>query len=309
MLPKNMLITSPVDGLDLSVFIIEPDEAPKAVLQIVHGMAEMKERYTSFMTYLAENGYACVIHDHRGHGDSVKSEEDLGYMYEGGGSSLVEDAHQVTLAAKKRWPGIPLILMGHSMGSLVVRCYTKKYDKDIDGLIVMGTPARNGAVGVAKVLAGISKTFKGGHHRSEFLNNLAFGSYLKDIPDAKTKNDWLSVNTDNVAFYNMHKKCGYTFTIDGFQGLFDVLEDTYSKKGWALNNATLPILFMSGEKDPCVNGRKNFDEAVQFMKDRGYNDTESIMYDGLRHEILNEDNRREIYEDIRKWMDGVISGE
>ena len=134
------------DGLALSVLRIEPDLSRpiKGIVQLVHGMSEYKERYVDFMKYLAENGYITVIHDHRGHGESIKEKDDLGYLYEGGYEALIEDIHEITLETKeyvKEELGLsdrPYILLGHSMGSLAVRCYIKKYDDEIDKLCVLG---------------------------------------------------------------------------------------------------------------------------------------------------------------------------
>ena len=117
-------IESEADGLDISVLAVVPDETPyKGILQLVHGMSEYKERYLPFMEYMAKKGYVCVIHDHRGHGKSVRSKEDLGYMYGGGADAMLQDIHTVNCLIKDHFPGIPLILFGHSMGSLAVRAY------------------------------------------------------------------------------------------------------------------------------------------------------------------------------------------
>lgn len=112
-----------VDGLELDVLEVVPEGEIKGIFQIHHGMSEYKERYLPFMEYLAANGYVAAIHDCRGHGKSVKIKEDLGYLYRGGARALVEDAHQLTRELKEKWPSLPLILFGHSMGSMVVRMY------------------------------------------------------------------------------------------------------------------------------------------------------------------------------------------
>ena len=144
-MPKTTEYTmkSNSDGLRISVLCIEPDTAPKAVLQMAHGMAEHKERYIGLMEYLASRGYVCVMNDHRGHGKSICFAEDLGYFGKVGAKYIVDDLHQITLDLRAKYPGLPLFLYGHSMGSLVVRCYRSIYEKDIDGLIVCGSPGRN----------------------------------------------------------------------------------------------------------------------------------------------------------------------
>ena len=127
-------IKSPVDGLKLDLLVLVPDGTPKGILQIHHGMAEYKERYLPFMEYFAQAGYVTAIHDCRGHGKSVRTKKDLGYMYGGGMDALIEDTAEITRMLKEEWQGVPLILLGHSMGSMVVRCFTKKYDDLLDML-------------------------------------------------------------------------------------------------------------------------------------------------------------------------------
>lgn len=136
-------IKSPVDGLKLDLLVLVPAGTPKGILQIHHGMAEYKERYLPFMGYFAQAGYVTAIHDCRGHGKSVRTKKDLGYMYGGGMDALIEDTAEITRMLKEEWQGVPLILLGHSMGSMVVRCFTKKYDDLLDMLVVCGSPSKN----------------------------------------------------------------------------------------------------------------------------------------------------------------------
>ena len=151
---KTVYLTSKQDGLKLHVLLMEPEQSPKGIVQICHGMAEHKERYEPFMQMLCNNGYISVIHDHRGHGKSVKDAVDLGYFYDDSGKAIIEDAHQVTTWMKERYGGeLPYHLFGHSMGSLVVRCYLKKYDDELDSLIVCGSPSENKAAKAAGFLA------------------------------------------------------------------------------------------------------------------------------------------------------------
>ena len=142
---KTVYLTSKQDGLKLHVLLMEPEGEPKGIVQIVHGMAEHKERYEPFMEMLCKHGYISVIHDHRGHGKSIRKEEDLGYFYDESGTAIIEDVHQITQWTKERYGKLPYHLFGHSMGSLVVRCYLKKYDDELDSLIVCGSPSENKA--------------------------------------------------------------------------------------------------------------------------------------------------------------------
>lgn len=178
---ENITIISKQDGLQLDGLIVAAEE-PKAVLQLAHGMCEHKERYIPFMEYMAAQGFACVIHDHRGHGRSIKSDADLGYFYENGGEALVEDIYQVMEETKNRFPRLTYFLMGHSMGSLAVRCFIKKYDKDIDGLIVCGCPSANDMAGIGLSLVHFLQKIKGDHARSALADKLFSDGFEKPFP-------------------------------------------------------------------------------------------------------------------------------
>lgn len=298
---EKTTLKSNFDNLELSVMYSAPVGEPKAVLQLVHGMAEHKERYAPLMDYLAKLGYASVIHDHRGHGESIKGPDTLGYMFDGGWNALVEDIKTVMDWTKSLFPGTPVYLMGHSMGSLAVRSFVKRYDSEIEGLIVCGCPSDNKAKGAGKLIAGIIGTLCGGKHPSKLLNAMSFGSYDKPFP-GEGKNAWLSASKANVEAYNADPLCGYCFTANGFKNLFSLMEDCYSPKGWAMANPEMPILFISGAQDPCRIDDKAFGNAVEFIRKRGYKKVSSKLYPGLRHEILNEESAPEIYQDIAGFL-------
>ena len=305
-----LTVNSSCDGLPLSVAIFAPDAEVRGILQISHGMAEHKERYFRFMEFMADNGYASVINDHRGHGGSVRSEEDYGYFYDSTGTYIVEDLRQITLLARQRFPGLPLTLFGHSMGSLVVRQYIKKYDRDIDKLIVCGSPSANPLVGAAIALVKAETRVKGERHRSMTIQKLAFGSYTKNLSGslaagggAPSKNEWLSVNGENVRAYDKDKMCGFVFTLNGFLNLFLLMKHVYDPHGWAVKNADLPIAFLAGSEDPVIAGEKNWNKSQDFLRARGYKNVSGRLYQGLRHEILNEDCAGEIYQNVLEFVE------
>ena len=180
---RSFTLRSAHDGLDISVMAITPESSPKAIVQLVHGMCEYKERYVPFMEFLCSEGYACVIHDHRGHGASVKSADDLGYFYSGGWNGIVSDILTVNEEIRKMYPGIPVYLFGHSLGSLAVRSFTKRYDNRIDGLIVCGSPSRNPAAGAGKMLAKVIAAFKGDRHRPAIIQKIAFEGFNRNFKD------------------------------------------------------------------------------------------------------------------------------
>lgn len=297
---KNFTLTSDHDGLKLSVLTVLPDDGvPKALLQLAHGMSEHKERYIPFMEFMAQNGIGCIINDHRGHGGSVKKRDDLGYFYKDGAKGLLSDLNQITLYFRKMFPDTPLILFGHSMGSLAVRAYRLQYEKDIDGLIVCGSPGKNPAADVAIVLLKVLKAFRGERHISKLFIQLSTGGFEKRYKG--TGESWLSVNRENVVAYAHSPLCGFPFTLNGYEALMHLMKDAYSPKEAA--NPELPVHFISGADDACAPDQKGFDAAVQHMKQAGYLNVSAKMYPGMRHEILNEDDRMTVYADVLRIIE------
>lgn len=300
---QTMKITSACDGLPLGVAVKMPEAEIKGVVQISHGMSEHKERYYDFMSFLADNGYISVIHDHRGHGESVKSPEDFGYMYDDKARFIVEDLHQITLWIKEQFPRLPLYLFGHSMGSLMVRQYTKEYDADIDKLIVCGSPSQNAFAGMGLRLVDWQIKKHGDHYRSPLVNKLAFMNNNKRFADGTSENLWLSSNRENVQKYDDDIACGFVFTLNGFKNLFSLMQSVYNKKGWQVNNPQLPVLFVAGADDPVIIKERAWFQSIKFMRNRGYQQISYRLYPDMRHEILNETDNKKVYNDILKWLD------
>ena len=303
---------SKADGLELSVLRIEPEnpEEIKGIVQLVHGMNEYKERYIPFMNYLAKNGYLTVIHDHRGHGASVKSPDDLGYMYEGGYVGLIRDTHNITKEIKayaKELTGkdnLPFTLLGHSMGSMVVRCYIRKFDKDIDKLCVIGSPSKQAGMKAGVMLIRLIEKFKGERARLMLIAGLVMGSYEKAFAKEEIPHAWVNSNPEEVKKYNADPLCNYCFTLNGFENLVKLTMLTYKDGDFIMENPDLPIRFFSGADDPCAINEKAFRSAIEFLKKQGYKDVDGKMYSGMRHEILNEPGKARVFNDILEFIEG-----
>mgnify|MGYP004583418237 FL=1 len=291
-------ITSKQDGLKLEIAIMEC-ENPKGIVQFSHGMAEHKERYFDFMQYLNERGYICVIHDHRGHGSSVKSKNDYGYFYTENVDYIVDDLFQVTEYVCEKYPGLEVTLFSHSMGTLVARCYLKKYDAYIGRLILCGPPTENSAAGLGLVLAKIIKPFYKEKKGNGLLNKMAFAGY-------EAENRWLSKNSDNVDQYESDELCGFLFTTNGFINLFQLMIKAFDKKGWNVTDENLPIFMIAGQEDPVIQGKDKFDDLRKFLVSVGYKNVSSKLYPTLKHEILNEKENQMIYEDIYKFINDAM---
>lgn len=295
---KKKLLLSNCDNLNLEVVIMEPKEEAKAIIQFSHGMAEHKERYYPFMKYLASHGYICAIHDHRGHGTSIKEPTDLGYFYTKDYNYIVNDLHQVTQYLKETYPDKDIYLFSHSMGTLVSRIYLKKYDIDIKKLVLSGPPTYNKHAHAGLILANVSNIFKGGNYRNEFLNKLTFGTYNKDY---EKENSWLSTNETEVEKYNTSQYCGYTFTNNGFINLYKLMLQAF-KKNYQVNNSNLKIFLIAGSDDPVIQSKEKFNELKEFLSKIGYSNIKSKLYENMRHEILNETNNELVYEDVLNFF-------
>lgn len=315
---EELTLKSAHDGLELGVSIRFPDH-PRGILQLVHGMAEHRERYHDFMDFCAQHGLVVIIHDHRGHGASVKSPEDYGYFYQDGAKGVVDDAHQITQYIRKRFPGLPLTLLGHSMGSLIVRAYMRQYDMDVDGLIVCGSPSKRVGARTGLAIVKFLKVVRGERHRSSLVNALSFGGYNRksaklarqnsntDAAGTYThENSWVVSDPAVVEAYDADPRDGFRFTLNGFEVLFTLVSQAYHKTGWKLSNPNVPIFFISGADDPCLISHKDFYKAVDFMRQRGYHHVSSKLYPKMRHEILNEVGKAEVWQDIITWIDREV---
>ena len=297
-----LYINSNCDNLPLAVAVFEPEGEVKGIVQFAHGMAEHKERYFGFMEYLAEAGYASIINDHRGHGASVKSTDDLGYFYDETATYIVEDIHQLTEYIKERIPGVPVCLFGHSMGSIVARQYLKEYDKDIDKAVICGAPGKNPVVGVAKLLIKIQTKQHGDRYRSPLMYNLSVGGYSKKLPNAETECDWLTVNKENVKAYIEDPLCGFKFTLNGYKNLIGLLAAIFEKDGWKVAKKDMPIFFIAGSEDPVIEKESLWLASQEFLTKQGYTNVSGKLYKGLRHEILLEDSKEEVYSDVLEFL-------
>ena len=296
---ENIKLNSSSDGLALDVLYILPEGEIKAIVQLVHGMAEHKERYIDFMEFLANNGYATIIHDNRGHGASVKCRDDLGYFYDDTARFVVDDVKDVMEYIKDLIPNKDVYLFGHSMGSLIVRNFIQRYDNLINKLIVCGSPSKNDTAGLAVTMAKFIRSTKGDHYRSSMINDLAFSSFN---PSGAKENSWISYNETNVDAYNANPLDGFVFTVNGFINLFLLLENCYLKRLYAVQNKDLKIFFVSGADDPCLVNKEKWESAVNFMRKLGYGNVDGKLYPKMRHEILNEVNHQIVYDDILRFI-------
>ena len=293
-------IISEKDNLKLEVAISEPKEKPKGIIQISHGMSEHKERYYEFMKYLSENGYISVIHDHRGHGASVKNKMDLGYFYTEDINYTIDDLYQITKYIKNKYPDLKINLFSHSMGTLVARGYLKKYDDKINKMILSGPPTENSMALLGLMIAKFLNIFYKKNVPNKLLNNLTFGNYSKDV---NKKNEWICLNEDIVEAYNKDELCGYIFTTNGFINLYKLMINAFKKNNWNMKNKNLPIYIIAGRNDKVIQNEEKFTKLSKFITERGYKNVQSKLYNDMKHEILNEKNNKIVYKDILDFIE------
>ncbi|WP_300800748.1 alpha/beta fold hydrolase [uncultured Acetatifactor sp.] len=282
----------------------------RCVLQVVHGMAEYAERYEEFAAYLVERGFVVTGDDHLGHGKSVGQGGKQGYFCEQDPATvLVRDVHRLKKLTEELYPGVPYVLMGHSMGSFITRNYLCRYGTGISGAVIMGTGMQPKAVlDMARLVAGIQKLFCGSGHVSRLLDRLAFGGYGRGITDRRTAFDWLSRDRERVDRYIADPMCGFTFTVNGFGALFELVLRLYSPENLAAVPRELPVFMVSGDADPVGDYGKGVRRAYDSLVVAGLTDIRLKLYPGGRHELLNETNRSQVMQDICRWVEENVLG-
>ena len=299
---NSVQLKASADDLQLAVIYTLPQTKPTGVLQLVHGMCEHKERYLPFMQFMSENGWICVLHDHRGHGASIKSPEDLGYFYDGGYQAMINDVEVVTGWIRNTFPGIKISMLGHSMGSMVVRSFLKEHDQELEKLIVCGSPSYDPASKMGILLTKFFIKKNGAKSRPALIQKISFNSFNKNFQKEGSPNAWVCSNKQIVEAYDKDPLCTYQFTANGFQNLFLLMQHAYGKEGWKLAKPSLPIHFISGADDPCLTNHKKFAQAVQFLKKVGYQQVTSHLYPNMRHEILNETDKALVWNDVLNFL-------
>ena len=278
--------------------IIKPEAEVRATLVCVHGMQEHHARYISFARELSKQGIAVLIYDLPGHGDAFKDE--LGYFADQNGDEvLIQSVDTMVTKLHTEFPDVPHFLFGHSMGSIIVRLYLERNDK-FSGVILCGAPNYRPAAGFGKKLAQLLVKVKGPKAKTKLLTALSVGAFSKSVKNAKTPVDWLSYNEENVQEFLKDELCGVPFTDAANRDLFTMVSRLHHP--FAAKNTSLPILFISGEDDPCTGGTLGLVDSISTLQKNGYANIENITFPKMRHEILNEKENHLVIEEIIKFI-------
>ena len=283
----------------------KPEEKPLAILQIVHGMNEYIDRYDRFARFLAGKGILVVGEDHLGHGKSVPEGGTFGYFTEHDAATvIVRDVHRLKKITQEQNPGVPYYILGHSMGSLMLRNYLLRYGNGIDGAILLGTgtPATAFLAG-AQILIRSLVAVKGDHYVSRKVTALTFGHYMDHIEQPVTYYDWVTSDPEELDKYVKDPWCtGFTFTLNGFYTLAEMSRRMQIRNLLTRIPKKLPILIASGTEDPVGNWGKDPKDLYDMYINLGLTKVTIKLYSGARHELLNEKNREQVFDDIYNWL-------
>lgn len=292
-----------VDGVEIDAYRWVPDGEPTAVVQIAHGMAEHAARYERFATALTGAGYAVYAEDHRGHG-RTSERTGMGYLSDADGfDTVAADIDALFRVAQEEFPGRPLVLFGHSMGSMLARHYASSHSPDIAALILSGTAGDPGLLGkVGQQVARAEAKVRGARTPSPLMNAMVFGQYNKAFKPTRTDFDWLSRDEAEVDAYIADPLCGKVFSsgfyADILSGLARINDDANVSKV----RGDLPILLIAGTKDPVGDNGKGVSAVGEQYRRLGVRDVTVTLYADARHELLNETNRDEVTADVLSWL-------
>ena len=279
------------DGLKLSMALFE-NENPKALVQIIHGSVEHKERYYDFAQYLCDNGYTIILSDNRGHGKSLNAQYPLGYMdsYQ----KIIDDQYMISQYICNLNPGKKLNMLGHSLGSVFARIYLEKHDDMISKLVLSGTVFYDFWTPVGILLAKLIILFKGDRSYNHLLRKLI-------------RNDdnicWISVSQQNKEIYKADPLCGYPYPNRSALTLMEAVRELSKVSHYQCKNPDLPILSISGEEDPVTGGRKGLEGSFKLLHRIGYHNFRDIVYPHMSHEVLNEMGHELVFSDVLNFYD------
>ena len=289
-----------VTGQPLDARLWLPEGAPVAVVQLVHGMAEHIDRYDRPARALCAAGFAVVGHTHLGHGPAAPVK---GYFGDHGWDNLIADVHTLRGLTAERFPGVPYVILGHSMGSFITRCYLTEHGEGLAAAVISGTghyaPAM---VAVALGLSSIICAFGGEKKPSRLINAIGFASANHSFEPARTPHDWLSRDPAAVDAYEADTTCGFLFTGSGYRELFRGLRRLCDLQALRRMPKDLPVLFFSGERDPIGENGAGVRRVAQEFRDAGMTDVTVKLYPEGRHEMFNELNHEEAEGDLIAWL-------
>jgi alpha-beta hydrolase superfamily lysophospholipase len=280
-----------------------PEGAPRAIVQIAHGLAEHSARYARLAAALNSAGYAAYANDHRGHGPKA-APADLGHFAdEGGWGKVVGDLWTLNRRIAAELPGTPIVFLGHSLGSFLGRGFIARHSDALAGVALSGSNGKPPAIAtLGRLIAREERLRLGKRGKSDPILQMWFGEFNKPFKPARTAFDWLSRDENEVDAFVADPLCGFPFTTQLAIDVLDALPHVTSRKSLAAIRKDLPLYVFSGERDPVG---ANIKGLIQDLKAAGFTELTTRIYPGARHETLNETNREEVTRDFIAWLDGI----
>lgn len=280
-----------------------PEGEPRAVVQIVHGVAEYALRYDPLAQYLTEHGFLVCGEDHLGHGLTAK-EGTFGYFGPENGWDLVaRDVRRLRKLEGEKYPGIPYVMLGHSMGSFLTRTYLIRWPGTVDAAVLSGTGQEAAPlVAFGRGMSGMIGTLRGRDYVSDLVYDMSMGSYNKHFQPNQSSGDWLSRDREVVMAFQNDPLCSFRPTVTMFRDMLGGIQFIGRKKNLAKMDKNTPIYFLSGDRDPVGNMGKGVQKVAQMFRTAGCRDVTVKLYPGGRHEMFNEINRQEVMDDLLAWL-------
>ncbi|HCO73638.1 MAG TPA: alpha/beta hydrolase [Clostridium sp.] len=301
------------DGKEIYLYKWELDEGvkPKGVIQLIHGMAEYGSRYDRFAKELVKDGFIVYADDHRGHGKSAESLSALGYISDNDGfHDMVHDQREINNFIKEENPSLDIYIFSHSMGSFIAQRYMEIYGDTVKGVILSGTGGKpNASMNMGIFLSKVIMNLRGRRASGRLMDDLGFGNYNKLVENQKTKYDWLSRDEEEVEKYILDPYCGGVFPVSFFYDFLKGMKAIHKKDNLVSIPKNLSITMFSGDKDPVGNYGKGILSLVDTFKSLGIKNLSYKLYEGGRHEILNEINRDMVTEDIKACLNSWVKGD
>lgn len=300
------------DSVALFVYRFLPERAPRAVIQIVHGMAEHAGRYARTAEQLVNAGFAVYAADHRGHGRTAISSQELGFFAaRHGWRRLVADVQCVQEHIAAEHPGVPRFVLGHSMGSMVVRDYLCRYaaaSERLAGVVLSGTSGNASVQArLGRLVAYAERLRLGPRGKSALLDRLSTGSFNRRFEPARTTCDWLSRDALEVDKYVADRLCGFGLTVQGWIDLLDGIVRIEQQDNLRCMRKSMPLYLLSGDRDPVGGSTRGVRWLIARLRKLGVHDVTYRFYPDGRHEMFNETNRDEVHRDLIEWLDGVLA--
>lgn len=281
-----------------------PDKEVRAVLQVSHGMIDHIGRYDAFARAMAERGIAVIGHDHLGHGKTGEKEKHGIFAAENGAFYVLEDIRIISDYVKRQYRGVRHYILGHSMGSFFVRRYLTLHSDSVDGVVIMGTGSQSlvmlqaGSIAVKSIVK-----MEGRQSYNHFLHRLVLGSYNKPFEPGQTSHDWLTRDAEQAKRYESDPDCRFIFSNGAYEDFFQIMMDVHKEKQFERIPKRLPVLLISGDRDPVGEMGKGVKRVYYSYKRLGLTDVTLKLYPGARHELINETNKEEVYKDIGVWVE------